>query len=167
MGHLNKPTYSLFSPGYGNPRDVSSYGLDLDCGAPGTPEAGICFDPCQNHTVLDEPSRSTENEDLAEECDNQLHGWYRFVGDGGVRMPETCVDINRCHTSAPMWLNGPHPVLGDGIVRHTACAHWNENCCFWSSEVQVKACSDESGDYHVYKLQGTPECSLRYCTGKQ
>ncbi|XP_055483606.1 pancreatic secretory granule membrane major glycoprotein GP2 [Psammomys obesus] len=155
---------STIQQGYGNPRDVSSYGLDLDCGAPGTPEAGICFDPCQKYTVLDDPSRSTENTELGAECDNELHGWYRFVGDGGVRMPETCVDVNRCHTSAPMWLNGSHPVLGDGIVGHTACAHWNENCCFWSSEVQVKACTDESGDYHVYRFQGTPECSLRYCT---
>ncbi|XP_076797852.1 pancreatic secretory granule membrane major glycoprotein GP2 isoform X2 [Arvicanthis niloticus] len=145
--------------GYGSPRN--SPNPDLDCGSP---DSGNCFDPCQNHTILNDPTRSTENTESSEECDSHLHGWYRFVGDGGVKMPETCVDVYRCHTLAPMWLNGPHPILGDGIVSHTACANWNENCCFWSSEVQVKTCSGESGEYYVYKLQGTPECSLRYCT---
>lgn len=167
MELLNKPTCSLFFSGYGSPRNSSSKGLDLDCGSPGTPEAGVCFDPCQNYTILDDPSRSIENTEQAHQCDNHLQGWYRFVGEGGVKMPEACVEIYRCHTSAPMWLAGPHPILGDGIVSRTACANWNENCCFWSTEVQVKACSEESGSYHVYRLQGTPECSLRYCTGKQ
>ncbi|CAO2583003.1 Pancreatic secretory granule membrane major glycoprotein GP2 [Lemmus lemmus] len=142
---------------YGGPRNSDSDGLD--CGAPGS-----CFDPCQNYTELNDPSRSTEYMEIAHECDENLRGWYRFVGEGGVRLPETCVDVFRCHTSAPMWLDGVHPNLGDGIVSYTACANWNENCCFWSSEVKVKACSEESGSYHVYKFQGTPECSLRYCT---
>ncbi|XP_076407237.1 pancreatic secretory granule membrane major glycoprotein GP2 isoform X2 [Peromyscus maniculatus bairdii] len=155
---------STIQQGYGSPRNSSSNGLDLDCGSPGTPEAGVCFDPCQNYTVLDDPSRSIENTEQAHQCDDHLQGWYRFVGEGGVKMPEACVEIYRCHTSAPMWLAGPHPILGDGIVSRTACANWNENCCFWSTEVQVKACSEESGSYHVYRLQGTPECSLRYCT---
>ncbi|XP_075828144.1 pancreatic secretory granule membrane major glycoprotein GP2 isoform X2 [Microtus pennsylvanicus] len=144
---------------YGGPRNSGSDGLD--CGA-----SGSCFDPCQsqNYITLDDPSRSTEYTEVSEECDDNLRGWYRFVGEGGVRMPETCVEVFRCHTFAPMWLNGVHPNLGDGIVSHTACANWNENCCFWSSEVKVKACSEESGIFHVYKFQGTPECSLRYCT---
>lgn len=160
---FNKPTHSLFFSGYGSPRNSSN--PELDCGVPNSPS--VCFDPCQNYTILNDTTRSTENKELSEECDSGLQGWYRFVGDGGVKMPETCVDVNRCHTSAPMWLSGSHPFPGEGIVSHTACANWNENCCFWSSEVQVKACSGETGEYHVYKLQGTPECSLRYCTGKQ
>lgn len=146
--------------GYGGSRNSGSDGLD--CGNPGS-----CFDPCQNYITLDDPSRSTENTEEAEECDEHLWGWYRFVGEGGVRMPETCVDVFRCRTAAPMWLNGAHPSLGDGIVSHTACANWNENCCFWSSEVKVKACSEESGSFYVYKFQSTPECSLRYCTDPQ
>ncbi|KAM5227727.1 pancreatic secretory granule membrane major glycoprotein GP2 [Ctenodactylus gundi] len=144
-----------------SPRGAGFSGQDLVCGEPGTPEASDCFDPCDNHTVLDDPSRSTEDATEAELCDQDLHGWYRFVGEGGVRMPETCVPMYRCHTAAPMWLNGSHPALGDGIVGLTACAHWSENCCLWSSDVLVKACL---GGYHVYQLDSTPECSLRYCT---
>nr|7P6R_A Chain A, Isoform Alpha of Pancreatic secretory granule membrane major glycoprotein GP2 [Homo sapiens]7P6R_B Chain B, Isoform Alpha of Pancreatic secretory granule membrane major glycoprotein GP2 [Homo sapiens]7P6S_A Chain A, Isoform Alpha of Pancreatic secretory granule membrane major glycoprotein GP2 [Homo sapiens]7P6T_A Chain A, Isoform Alpha of Pancreatic secretory granule membrane major glycoprotein GP2 [Homo sapiens] len=147
--------------GYGNPIEASSYGLDLDCGAPGTPEAHVCFDPCQNYTLLDEPFRSTENSAGSQGCDKNMSGWYRFVGEGGVRMSETCVQVHRCQTDAPMWLNGTHPALGDGITNHTACAHWSGNCCFWKTEVLVKACP---GGYHVYRLEGTPWCNLRYCT---
>ncbi|XP_068422029.1 pancreatic secretory granule membrane major glycoprotein GP2 [Eschrichtius robustus] len=147
--------------GYRNPTSASSYEQDLDCGAPGTPEAQLCFDPCQNYTLLDEPSRSTEDAEQVESCDSDKHGWYRFVGDGGVRMAEDCVPVYHCQTAAPMWLNGTHPTLGQGIVSRTACAHWSGNCCLWKTEVLVKACP---GQYHVYRLEGTPQCNLRYCT---
>uniref|UniRef100_A0A8C5KNK6 ZP domain-containing protein n=1 Tax=Jaculus jaculus TaxID=51337 RepID=A0A8C5KNK6_JACJA len=158
---LSLVSASTVRQGYRNPREASFYGLDLVCGAPGTLEADICFDPCQNYTLIDDPSRSTENTAEGQECDSNLHGWYRFEGEGGIRMPESCVPVYRCHTFAPMWLQGSHPVLGDGIVNRTGCAHWSGNCCFWKSEVLVKACP---GGYHVYQLDGTPECSLRYCT---
>ncbi|XP_004373361.1 pancreatic secretory granule membrane major glycoprotein GP2 isoform X2 [Trichechus manatus latirostris] len=152
---------SAEQPGTRNLTKASSYGLDVECGAPGTPEAEVCFDPCQNYTVLDEPSRSTENTEDVQSCDKNLQGWYRFVGAGGVQIPETCVPMFRCQTAAPMWLNGTHPSLEEGIVTRTACAHWSENCCLWNKEVSVKACPD---GYYVYRLDGTPDCDLRYCT---
>lgn len=138
-----------------------SYGLDLLCGAPGSPARPLCFDACQNYTRLDDPSRSTENTVKGQLCDKDLRGWFRFVGEGGVRMPEACVPGQRCQTDAPMWLKEAHPVLEDGPVTRTACAHWSGNCCYWSSKVQVQACP---GGYYVYKLDGTPLCNLRYCT---
>ncbi|XP_047636332.1 pancreatic secretory granule membrane major glycoprotein GP2 [Phacochoerus africanus] len=144
-----------------NPTKANSYEQDLECGAPGTPEAEHCFDPCKNYTLLDDPSRSTENAELAENCDKDLHGWYRFVGTGGEKMPVDCVPVYRCQTSAPLWLNGTYPTVGEGIVNRTACAHWSGNCCFWKTEVLTKACQ---GGYHVYRLESTPQCNLRYCT---
>ncbi|XP_066239567.1 pancreatic secretory granule membrane major glycoprotein GP2-like [Saccopteryx leptura] len=147
--------------GSGNPTPGGSYALGLLCGAPGSPEPPLCVEPCLNYTLLDDPSRSTENANGAIQCDNTLHDWVRFVGEGGVRMPESCVPINRCQTSAPMWLNGAHPTLAEGLVTRTACAHWAGNCCYWNAKVQVKACP---GGYHVYQLEGTPGCNLRYCT---
>lgn len=150
-------------PGHRNPSHASSYGLDLECGAPGAPEPPLCFDPCQNYTRLDDPSRSSENTDRGHQCDTDLRGWFRFVGEGGVRMPDTCVPGYRCHTDAPMWLNGTHPVLGGGTVTRNACAYWSGNCCYWKTEVRVKACP---GGYHVYWLNGSPSCNLRYCTGE-
>ncbi|XP_054828054.1 uromodulin-like [Eublepharis macularius] len=120
----------------------------------------VCSDPCSSYTVLDQPWRSTSY-GKGTNCDSDKRGWYRFVGLGGERMPESCVPIYRCNTDAPMWLNGSHPIQNAGIVTRVACAHWNENCCLWSTTVQVKACV---GGYYVYKLEGTPVCSLTYCT---
>ncbi|XP_077175125.1 uromodulin-like [Paroedura picta] len=120
----------------------------------------ICLDPCSNYTVLDQPWRSTSY-GAGSNCDSDKRGWYRFVGQGGERMPEACVPMYKCNTDAPMWLNGLHPITNDGIVTRVACAHWNGNCCLWSTSVQVKACV---GGYFVYKLEGTPACSLTYCT---
>ncbi|XP_053410781.1 pancreatic secretory granule membrane major glycoprotein GP2 [Nycticebus coucang] len=147
---------SALQQGYRNPAEAGFYGMDLYCD-----NSSTCFDPCQNYTVLDEPFRSTENTENSRGCDRGLSGWYRFVGEGGVRMPETCVPVYRCQADAPMWLNGTHPGLGDGIINRTSCAHWSDNCCLWKTKVLVKACP---GGYYVYRLEGTPECRLRYCT---
>ncbi|CAJ0945420.1 unnamed protein product [Ranitomeya imitator] len=123
-----------------------------------------CSDPCSNHTVLDEPWRSTSNMyDYRYNCDNYKQGWYRFIGSGGVRIPESCAPEYGCGTAAGIWLSGKHPMLRVGAVTRTICASWNGYCCYWSSSVQIKVCP---GGYHVYKLEGTPDgaCSLSYCT---
>ncbi|XP_031749699.1 uromodulin-like [Xenopus tropicalis] len=139
-------------------RDVC--GLGTECIINGSTYS--CSDPCANYTVLNEPWRSTAYDlSVNIRCDRDLEGWYRFIGSGGIRMPESCVPVNRCSTHAPMWLNGPHPTPTDGIVTRTACAHWAGDCCQWSSSIQIKACP---GGYHVYKLNTTPACSLAYCT---
>ncbi|XP_053327970.1 uromodulin-like [Spea bombifrons] len=119
-----------------------------------------CYDPCFNHTVLDDPWRSTFNQ-IGGNCDIDKIGWYRFTGSGGIRISEYCAPQGSCGTSAPMWINGTHPLLGEGIINHTACAHWYGDCCYWSTNVQVKACPN---GYYVYNLNRTPYCTLAYCT---
>ncbi|XP_073490769.1 pancreatic secretory granule membrane major glycoprotein GP2-like [Aquarana catesbeiana] len=124
-----------------------------------------CSDPCVNRTVLDEPWRSTDNTlNVTLKYDFYKNGWYQFVGSGGVRIPEYCVPNYRCNTDTPAWMNGTHPVIRDGIVDRTSCAHWSEDCCYWTSTIQVKACPQ---GYYVYKLIGTPGSlwySSSYCT---
>ncbi|XP_054992779.1 uromodulin [Sorex araneus] len=135
-----------------------SCGPGLDC----VPKDGelVCDDPCEEHSVLNQYWRSTEY-GAGYTCDIALSGWYRFMGQGGVRLPEDCVPTMSCNTAAPMWLNGTHPSSGEGIVDRTACAHWSGHCCMWDAPVQVKACK---GGYFVYNLTAPPECYLGYCT---
>ncbi|XP_053550227.1 uromodulin-like [Bombina bombina] len=124
--------------------------------------SAYCYDPCLNYTSVNEPWRSTDNTAAYPiHCDSDKYGWHRFEGIGGSQMPEVCVPENSCGTAAPMWLNEAHSMLRDGIVRKTTCAAWSGHCCYWSSDIYIKACS---GGYHVYKLNGTPACSLSYCT---
>lgn len=136
-----------------------SCGPGLDCVPSG--DALMCADPCQAHRILDEYWRSA-GYGAGYDCDSDLSGWYRFVGQGGVRLADTCVPVLRCNTAAPMWLNGTHPSSDEGIVDRTACAHWSGHCCLWNTPVQVKACDG----YYVYNLTAPPECHLAYCTGE-
>ncbi|XP_006146655.1 uromodulin [Tupaia chinensis] len=135
-----------------------SCGQGLDCVPKG--DTYVCADPCQVHGTLDEYWRSAEYGG-GYACDTDLRGWYRFIGQGGVRLAETCVPVLRCSTAAPMWLNGSHPSSNEGIVNRTVCAHWSGHCCLWNTSVQVKACA---GGYYVYNLTPSPECHLGYCT---
>ncbi|XP_058537070.1 pancreatic secretory granule membrane major glycoprotein GP2-like [Ochotona princeps] len=154
------------------PRAAISHVQELSCGDPDTPEADDCFDPCENYTELDEPSRGTNSKERIEACDDHLSGWYRFQSDGGITLLEECIPMFKCHTDAPLWLNGAHPKLGEGIVSRTVCAHWVENCCFWEYEAEVKACLDYSRYpddpdlFYVYQLEPTTNCNLRYCTDR-
>ncbi|XP_006876035.1 PREDICTED: uromodulin [Chrysochloris asiatica] len=131
----------------------------LDC-LPAEEGARVCVDPCQMYRTLNEYWRSTSYR-AGYTCDSGLRGWYRFLGPGGVRLPESCVPVLSCNTAAPMWLNGTHPSTDQGIVNRTACAHWSDSCCLWDVPVQVKACA---GGYYVYNLTAPPACHLAYCT---
>lgn len=157
--------YGYIGDGFSCEFDECAYGA---CG-PGiecikSPGSYSCSDPCSNYSFLDEPWRSTSNMyGYGYYCDYSKNGWYRFIGSGGVRMPESCVPEYSCNTMAPIWLSGTHPMLSDGIVSRTVCASWSGSCCLWSSTVLIRACP---GGYHVYKLEGTPHnnCYLSYCT---
>ncbi|XP_076123056.1 pancreatic secretory granule membrane major glycoprotein GP2-like isoform X2 [Alosa pseudoharengus] len=122
-------------------------------------------DPCHNHTVLNEAWRATTNLDQSNiKCDRSVQwlGWYRMFYLGmSVRIPEVCVPIQRCGTNAPLWLDGPHPSLEDGIVTRSVCGNWNNDCCYFkSSSIQVKTCP---GNYSIYELVAPSGCSLAYC----
>ncbi|XDV44102.1 hypothetical protein PO909_012441 [Leuciscus waleckii] len=97
-------------------------------------------------------------------CDTQVswNGWYRlFIQGQSVQMPDSCVDKRSCGTHAPLWLNGGHPTVEDGVVTRAVCGHWDNNCChFQSNPIKVKACP---GNYYVYELVRPTTCYLTYC----
>ena len=93
-------------------------------------------------------------------CDDALSGWYRFSGEAGNKMPESCVPIQHCNTRGPGWLNGSHPAVADGPVRRKVCFHSSRGkCCSHSNYIIVRNC----GGFFVYKLHRPPSCDLRYC----
>lgn len=89
--------------------------------------------------------------------------WYRMTGDSGNQIPENCVPVKRCGTSAPGWLNGTHPTVEEGVLTQTICYHWSGKCCNWKNTINIRNCSD----YYVYQLAEPPACPLRYCGNKQ
>ncbi|XP_066511249.1 uncharacterized protein [Hoplias malabaricus] len=118
-------------------------------------------DPCNKYTSLDQPWRGTNSTGLYI-CDTAFtwNGWYRLLYYGmSIRMPESCVNWDTCGTYYPLWLNGPHPQITDGIVTRGVCGSWI-NCCYWSLSIQVKACP---GNYYVYKFVSPYFCNAAYC----
>uniref|UniRef100_A0AAY3ZXX1 UMOD/GP2/OIT3-like D8C domain-containing protein n=1 Tax=Denticeps clupeoides TaxID=299321 RepID=A0AAY3ZXX1_9TELE len=125
------------------------------------------IDPCVNYTSLDQPWRATNYSTKSVlYCDNSVNwnGWYRLLYNGmNALMPESCVPINHCGTSAPLWITSAHPQVGDGVVSRAVCGNWNGNCCqFKPPSIQVKACV---GNYYVYQFVKTGACDLAYCAG--
>uniref|UniRef100_A0A8B9J7N2 UMOD/GP2/OIT3-like D8C domain-containing protein n=1 Tax=Astyanax mexicanus TaxID=7994 RepID=A0A8B9J7N2_ASTMX len=123
------------------------------------------YDPCNNYTDLDQPWRSS-NAAGSGICDHYFDwdGWYRLLYYGiNVRMPESCVDVNRCGTYYTLWLNGPHPEIEDGVVTRQVCGSVGFDCCYFSSTtIRVKACP---GNFYVYELVKPTFCTAAYCTG--
>ncbi|XP_037399202.1 uncharacterized protein LOC108443865 [Pygocentrus nattereri] len=110
------------------------------------------YDPCNNYTSLDQPWRAT-NSTGTYTCDKDFNwnGWYRLMYNGmNIRMPESCVDENKCGTITPLWLNGSHPQIEDGIVTRLVCGRSGSDCCYYrSAPIRVRACP---GNYYVYEF---------------
>ncbi|XP_035861279.1 deleted in malignant brain tumors 1 protein isoform X7 [Sander lucioperca] len=125
-----------------------------------------CIDPCQHYTPLQDAWRATDfrvdPESVACDSRTDWQGWYRlFIGNSSVRMPERCIESHMCGTDAPLWLQSPHPLESEGIVRAEVCGSWEEGCCqFHSNLIHVKACPR---NYYVYKFVSPNLCRLAYC----
>ncbi|XP_048026819.1 sushi, nidogen and EGF-like domain-containing protein 1 [Megalobrama amblycephala] len=129
--------------------------------------AAATTDPCYNYAVLDDPRRATSNPYSSQlQCDAYVSwsGWYRlFIQGQSAQMPDTCVDQYRCGTIVPLWLNGGHPTVEDGVVTRVVCGSWSNNCCYFqypSNPIKVKACP---GNYYVYEFVRSNVCPSAYC----
>ncbi|KAL9961350.1 hypothetical protein ACROYT_G030270 [Oculina patagonica] len=120
----------------------------------------VVTDECTSHSSLTGSDRKTTYvEKRSSWCDSSLNGWYRFQGGAGTRMPTSCPPTYRCGTAATGWLNGGHPTVADGKVTRQVCFHYSSNCCYRSTNIQVRNC----GSFYIYYFSGTPGCNLRYC----
>ena len=116
---------------------------------------------CYNYTFLNESNRARTYDNNAGLCDDTLYlGWYRFSGEAGRQMADSCVDRYHCGTVAPGWLNGTHPAVADGAVQRQVCFNGgSEGCCYHTTYISVRNC----GAFYVYKLNRPNVCDLRYC----
>ena len=120
------------------------------------------MDGCTNYTVLSEADRAQGN---AQPPHNNhdwglVTGWYRFEGAAGDRMPDKFVLMYRCGTKYPLWLDGAHPTVAEGVVTRTVCQNYFFGTCIWRQIIKVKNCNG----YYVYELHRTPSSHpVRYC----
>ena len=80
-------------------------------------------------------------------------------------MPTSCQDVFHCGTHVPLWMNGAHPTVADGIVRRNICGKQSgaAGCCTYKDAIEVKNC----GTFYVYFLTPTRGCSVGYCAGEE
>jgi len=108
-----------------------------------------------NHTVLMNCNDTTK-----------LHGWYRFGGEAGTQMADTCVKWRHCGALYPGWLSGGHPSVSDGAVLRKVCfTEYRGSCCYSSTFISVRNCNE----FYVYKLSPfyrphSYNCPFRYCS---
>lgn len=120
------------------------------------------IDGCTSYSILGEKSRAAGYQGGTAKCDQReiaTPAWYRFSGDAGNKMADSCVPQLHCGTHAPGWMKGDHPVNEGEIVERQVCFHWGSRCCKWTTKIKVKKCKG----FFVYELQRTPACHLRYC----
>ncbi|XP_078377492.1 uncharacterized protein LOC144660677 isoform X5 [Oculina patagonica] len=120
------------------------------------------IDGCIDYKELDEKDRAAGYDGSNYKCDQReivTPAWYRFSGDAGDKMADSCVPQLHCGTHAPGWMKGDHPVNEGEIVERQVCFHWGSRCCKWTAKIKVKKCKG----FFVYELQRTPACHLRYC----
>ncbi|XP_068711541.1 uncharacterized protein [Montipora foliosa] len=118
---------------------------------------------CSNYRFLNESNRAMTyaNSSIGNLCDSTLSGWYRFSGEAGTQMADSCRKMYHCNTDSPGWLNGTHPTVAEGIVQRKVCflQHLNgTDCCYFSKDISVRNC----GAFYVYRLDSLG-CYSRYC----
>ena len=90
---------------------------------------------------------------------------YRFVGPSFTRLASASPGMNnKCGTYAPGYIEDPYAhkiAIGQSSTDVKVCFNYNIPCK-WSTSITITRCP---GDFFVYKLPDTPECSLRYCGG--
>ncbi|KAM9769952.1 uncharacterized protein ACNS7B_006867 [Menidia menidia] len=117
-----------------------------------------CADPCELYSVVDDDWRSLNSSlEGMPHCDQNTdwQGWYRmFLGQNSAQIPDRCVPARRCGTHGPMYIDGAHPTLSDGIVTRPVCAAWGSSCCaFTRHTIDVKLCY---GQYYLELKVKTP-----------
>ncbi|XP_028412382.1 uncharacterized protein LOC114535203 isoform X1 [Dendronephthya gigantea] len=125
-----------------------------------------------HYKIINDLRRSTgyvSNNSKAYLCDRQLlenNAWYRFSMDSEGKMPTTKPKVGSCGTYIPMWMNGIHPTIHDGIVLRKVCAnlpHVYPFGCGYSLRIRVRNCSG----YYIYQLKDPKKCFLAYCAGSK
>lgn len=123
--------------------------------------------PCSSHTVINDITRSINNQQSFSSCDNgplfqtSIGGrWIRFVGTGGTILSNRYPGRKHCGGFLSGWSNMTLPTVVNTIVNETVCfdsisSEWN-----LIIGIRVVKCTD----FYVYFLPPIPLCNSRYCT---
>ncbi|XP_067934150.1 uromodulin-like [Watersipora subatra] len=101
-------------------------------------------------------------------CDlNRQLQWFRFSGDAGNRMRDTCPPMYSCGAMMPMWTDQPPPSEVGVKKRINVYESWSPGhvCKFFAKPVEVIRCSHDTEHDLVYRNYGarSNQCYQTFC----
>ncbi|XP_028412381.1 uncharacterized protein LOC114535201 [Dendronephthya gigantea] len=127
-----------------------------------------------NYVTIKDARRSTayilpHNSSSNKLCDRKAiidDVWYRFSSEAGGDIATRRPNRGGCGTRAPIWMNGTHPTVEEGIVKRKACLDAPlviPYGCGYSYDINVRNCSG----YYIYQLKTPSQCDSVYCAGSK
>lgn len=122
-----------------------------------------------NYNFLHDPDRLwSYTSPTVMKCDARLYGVYRFGSKYTPwRIHEGCtkndlgIITHRCGSDLPGYMEGVHPLEKEGIVDRVICFQSAKVPCECRHKTKVKV--QNCGKFYVYKFEGVPSCSARFC----
>lgn len=126
-------------------------------------------DPCKTNNLPKFPYAENRGvnctyKHLMQPCDRTLlPGWYK-ADVGESKLLNKCPGVLSCGAIYPVWMEGIHPRVNEGIVKRKICIAgpelgFSKSCCQENDYIYVRNC----GRHIAYCLKPLNKCEERYC----
>lgn len=79
----------------------------------------------------------------------------------GCNKTEMAIVTHRCGTRLQGFMEGKHPLEGDGYVERVICFQSADSPCECQSTTTVGV--QKCGQHFIYQFKSVPKCDARYC----
>ncbi|XP_067939993.1 uromodulin-like [Watersipora subatra] len=90
--------------------------------------------------------------------------WFRFAGDGGSQMMNSCVPMRSCGAFMPFWTDDAMP-QAVGVIKSIKVYGSYTKCRAKISDTKVMRCSTTTPNDFIYKYDDSPfdTCFYAFC----
>lgn len=88
--------------------------------------------------------------------------WFRFAGEAGERLLNTCPPQSSCGTAFPLWSNSVMPSQIGIATDIQLYASYSGSCAEWTYKATVIKCSDSQHDF-VYRYDSPDRTCSGFC----